>query len=320
VPKKKATGMSRRESFLDRAVIAENKAIMSFNQKMEDEARGIVRSPGGSERRTSPGGRPGREPASSRANRTSPAAVGADRRPARPPARPPRPTVAQETQDRLRQAVVAAAGESGLDRAGLLVVDQLVEHGRFDRATDAGWTLAAGERAAERAPAEWELLRSVWRAIRLALLEIWAESHPTLVATLERERKEAARAAKPRRRPDVRRPRKAGAGRGQGPAGGKATTAGPSRPVPGPPRARPDGGRQEGPASDEAPAAVVAPVGDEARPEPGAAGAESVPTAGAEAVPAEPADAGLRWGDAWMVDVQGEDSSVVPGLDEGAGT
>src|SRR5688500_2968288 len=39
VSKKKATGMSKRVSFMDRSVVAENREIMKFNEQLEREAR-----------------------------------------------------------------------------------------------------------------------------------------------------------------------------------------------------------------------------------------------------------------------------------------
>src|SRR5664280_2701669 len=39
VPKKKSTGMSQRQSFLDRGVISENRAILRYNEELEREAR-----------------------------------------------------------------------------------------------------------------------------------------------------------------------------------------------------------------------------------------------------------------------------------------
>src|SRR5664280_270580 len=61
VPKKKSTGMSQRQSFLDRGVISENRAILRYNEELEREARqterGVTGPPDGGRRE--PGRREG---------------------------------------------------------------------------------------------------------------------------------------------------------------------------------------------------------------------------------------------------------------------
>src|SRR5450759_1550249 len=89
VPKKKSTGMSQRQSFLDRGVISENRAILRYNEELEREARQTERG------ETAPhdGGRRegGRRPESGLGT-DRPRSDDRTRRAARPPARrePPR--------------------------------------------------------------------------------------------------------------------------------------------------------------------------------------------------------------------------------------
>jgi hypothetical protein len=207
--KKKATGMSRRQSFLDPAVIAENKLIMRFNREAEAAARGETLPPE-AERGPRRTGRDGRPVRGARPTRDSTPArgpqrgrpPGADRSAADGSPRAPRaPRVSAEDEARLRDAVLTAAGETGLDAAGRAAVDELVAHGGFDKATSAGWVIAVGERPDERAPEEWELLRAAWSRIRIALLEVWVVSHPSAQSILDRERKEVLRAEKARQNP-----------------------------------------------------------------------------------------------------------------------
>jgi hypothetical protein len=286
--KKKATGMSRRQSFLDPAVIAENKSIMRYNRETEAVARGETLPP-----ETERG--PRREGRDGRSNREGrPARDGRTGRPARsggppgstrseggsPPSGEPRaPRVGAEEEARLRDAVLTAAGETGLDVAGRMAVDGLVAHGGFDKATGAGWVVAVGERPGERAPEEWELLRAAWSRVRIALLEVWVVGHPSSQAMLDRERKEVAKAERQRRgpRPSAR----------SRPPGHRRPRPGPPTHVPGPAtettEATGDGPQEvvsegspevAGPASqDAAPAVLLEPS---AEPEAGPEGATEV--------------------------------------------
>jgi len=229
VAKKKATGMSKRLGFTDRATIAENKDILRYNDRLEREAKGLppeaprapreARRPrtGGPGRgdhveRAGAGGRPatGRTGPAGQAAAGRPSAAGqtgigrpgaaATTRPPRTP-RPVRPPALDEEQTASLQAALAAAvGETGLEAAGAKVIARLVAHDSFDRATNAGWEMvAAGGNAAERTEPEWALLRKTWLTIRIALLAAYAQIKPELAAAVERERKQLARIERPRR-------------------------------------------------------------------------------------------------------------------------
>ncbi|MGH3745349.1 MAG: hypothetical protein ACRDTP_10860, partial [Mycobacteriales bacterium] len=199
--KKKATGMSKRLGFTDRATINENKDILRYNERLEREAQGLPpeeprgRGPRGGGRaetgRTQAGSGPGARP-------------DGGRRPTRP-ARPPRPPALDEEQTAiLTVAYQAVVGESGLEPAAEKVIERLGAHDGFERATMAGWEVAAGGHAEERTAQEWDLLRTAWLAVRLALLEAYATFKPEAAEALAREQKQQARLAKPprpRRRP-----------------------------------------------------------------------------------------------------------------------
>ena len=191
VGKKKATGMSKRLGFTDRATIAENKDILRYNERLDREARGLPPEAPRGPRDGARGPRGGRP---ARADRDGGA---------RPPraARPPRPPALDDEQVAALQAALAGAvGETGLEQAGTTVIERLAAHHSFDRATAAGWDVAAaGGNAAERTEAEWALLRKAWLGIRLALLEAYAQIKPELAASVERERKQLARLDRPRR-------------------------------------------------------------------------------------------------------------------------
>jgi hypothetical protein len=212
VGKKKATGMSKRLGFTDRATINENKDILRYNDRLEREAQGL---PPEEPRRRAPraGGRPDRGPAQDGETRT--ARPEGARRPPRQ-ARPPRPPGLDEEQTAtLGTAYRAVVGESGLELAADKVIERIAAHDSFERATMAGWEVAAGAHAGERTAAEWELLRTAWLAVRMALLEAYATFKPEAAEALAREQKQQARLAKPprpRRRPgkgpDKRRPAK----------------------------------------------------------------------------------------------------------------
>lgn len=209
VGKKKATGMSKRLGFTDRATINENKDILRFNERLEREARGL---PPEEPRRGGPAGRPSRDrPARERPNgeRTDaerPGRAGSSRPPRA--GRPPRPPALDDEQTAaLTAAYRAVVGESGLEAAADRVIARLAAHDGFERATLAGWEVAAGGHAEERTAEQWELLRKAWLAIRMALLEAYAAFTPAAAEALARERKQQARLEKPprpRRRPGRR--------------------------------------------------------------------------------------------------------------------
>jgi hypothetical protein len=208
VGKKKATGMSKRLGFTDRATIAENKEILRYNERLEREAKGL---PPDEPRRSRRPGR-GEDGASRGRQRTSPP---------RPP-RPPRPPALDDEQRAVMQAALdGAVGETGFEEAGGLLIERLAAHDSFDRASTAAWERIGGGHAAERTEAEWELLRKTWLALRLALLEAYVTVKPELEPTLARERKQLARLERParggrRRRPErergVKSPARDGAG------------------------------------------------------------------------------------------------------------
>lgn len=189
--KKKATGMSTRQSFLDRNVIAENNAIMRFNEDIENAARGI-----GPSRGSTPGGARGRTP------RTT--------RPDRPPRAAPPPALLPQQEEALRTAIAAATQDEVVAAAGVRLVDSLVRGDRFERAGDVGWrALAEDPGTGERSPKDWDRLRSAWSAVRRAALAEWVKSHPDAAGLQEKEEKAAARSARAAtKRLAARRPRR----------------------------------------------------------------------------------------------------------------
>jgi hypothetical protein len=219
VGKKKATGMSKRLGFTDRATIAENKDILRYNERLEREAKGL---PAEAERRSGPR-RSSSERGSSEGSRPR------QDRPARAP-RPVRPPALDDEQKVLLQAALdAAVGETGMEEAGQAVITRLAEHDSFDKASSAGWAIASGGHASERTPAEWDLLRQVWLSIRIALLEAYVTFKPDLEPTLARERKQVARISRtsPQRKRRGKRPatKAPGAGRPAGARGGPPSPA-----------------------------------------------------------------------------------------------
>lgn len=191
MPKKKATGMSKREGYLDRNVIAENKAIMRFNEALEKEARRSERVERGDtvDRGDSPDRGPRRErpPASARGTATRPVG-GTTTRPTR--GRPPRPpAVPAEEEALLRQAASAGADPLGLTDEGARLVDRLVSGDRFEAASSAGWALLVANRPGEPSTAEWDTLREQWEAVRTAVVAEWGKTHPDQVPKPVRKRK-----------------------------------------------------------------------------------------------------------------------------------
>jgi len=191
--KKKATGLSKRQSFLDRNVIAENKAIMRFNEDLAEAARGVERTRGSE-------GEP--ERGSGRQRRSGPV-------PSSRPARTARPTLPPEQETALRTAVAEAAAGGGAEAAGAGLVDSLSRGDRFERASEAGWrVLAEDPMVTERSSQEWDRLRLAWAAVRRAALAEWVKTHPDAAELQEKEAKAAARADRTTtRRPAVRRTR-----------------------------------------------------------------------------------------------------------------
>ena len=204
--KKKATGMSKRQSFLDRNIIAENKAIMRFNEALADEARGVERS-------QAPGREEGRRPRA--------AGLTGHARPARP-VRPARPTLPPEEQEALRTAVSSATDDPGVAAAGAKLVDSLARGDRFERATEAGWRLLAADPVGgDRSARDWDRLRSAWSDVRRAALAEWVKAHPDAAALQEKEAKATAQAE----RVAARRARTPRSLRSQRPAARTAETA-----------------------------------------------------------------------------------------------
>jgi ribonuclease E len=207
VGKKKATGMSKRLGFTDRQTIAENKDILRYNERLEREAKGLPPDEpsrgGGRGGRDGRGGRPERAEGGSR-----PAGAARPERSPRPP-RPVRPPALDDAQRAVLEAALAeAVGETGLEAAGNAVITRIAAHDSFERASAAGWEIAAGGHAAERTEQEWELVRKTWLTLRFALLEAYAGIKPELEATLARERKLLVRIDKPARRGRRDRPEK----------------------------------------------------------------------------------------------------------------
>lgn len=219
--KKKATGMSKRLGFTDRATIAENKDILRYNERLEREAKGLPPE----EARRGGGGRP----AGARRDRGGRPAAAAP--PARAP-RPPRPPALDDEQRATLEAALAAAvGESGFESAGQALIDRLAAHDSFERASGAGWEVAAGGgNAAERTEQEWGLLRKTWLTVRLALLEAYVTIKPELEPALARERKILARLDKPQRR-QGRRGRPDVTAKKKGPRSDRPRRSGPPSPA-----------------------------------------------------------------------------------------
>jgi hypothetical protein len=178
-----------------------------------------------------------------------------------------------------------------MDEAGAAVITRLAAHDSFDKASNAGWEIAAGGHASERTPPEWDLLRKTWLSIRIALLEAYVLIKPELEPTLARERKQVERLSRPQRPAKRRRTRPPGADG----ADGEAPTGRPERP------ARSE--RRKAPAGPPSPADIArrlakgpAPVGAETPdvPDAGAGAVEPVVETVAEPAveaPAAPADA-----------------------------
>jgi len=202
--KKKATGMSTRQSFLDRNVIAENNAIMRFNEDIENAARGISRP-------RVPANDRGRERTPRRSERTA-----GPSRPARSPQPVRPPALLPEQEEALRTAVATATDDEAVARAGITMVESLARGDRFERAGDAGWrTLAEAGTAGERTLRDWDRLRLAWTAVRRAALAEWVKIHPEAAALQEKEEKAAARterAATRRLTPRRSRPRRPASG------------------------------------------------------------------------------------------------------------
>lgn len=174
--KKKATGMSKRQSFLDRNVIAENNEILRFNEGLADAARGVHEP-----RRTgTAGGREG-------ARRSS--------RPTRPASGPRPPAVPPEQETELRTTAAAAADDAEVAAAAGRLVDALVRGDRFERATEAGWgQLSTATPAAQRSSEDWDRLRQAFAGVRRAVLDEWVKTHPEAAPLQQKEEKASVRA------------------------------------------------------------------------------------------------------------------------------
>ena len=169
VSKKKATGMSKRVSFMDRSVVAENREIMKFNEALEREARREEAKRNG-------------VPFEEDEPRARPASAGARGRPAsRPsggPAKPRREPV--ERGPRPGEAELIAAGEAAegwadFQAAGRKMADQLLRGRKPNPAARFAWELVV---AAKPADADWEDVRRRWGTVHDAILAEWVKTHP----------------------------------------------------------------------------------------------------------------------------------------------
>lgn len=191
--------MSKRQSFLDRNVIEENKAILRFNESLVDAARGVERS-----RRSSDSGEP------------SPAGRTGRPRGARPSSRPGnRPRTADRAvlpageEEALRSVVAGATDDPDLKRAGAALVDSVARGARFPAAAEAGWRALAESAGDDRSAEEWDRLRAGWTMVRRAALAEWVRKHPEAAELQERELKaDAARDRRQSRPAARRRPRR----------------------------------------------------------------------------------------------------------------
>lgn len=195
--KKKATGLAKRGSFLDRDVIAENKAILRFNDDLENQARkaqGLppLRDPG-----SKPPGSPRAGRRSDPGHRESRAGVPAGQRHQPRPELPPALDAVQEGQ--LRAAVDAVAAPAGVHAAGARMIDRLVGGDRFTRATELGWETLAAAHAADGAECDWDRLRAAWGEVRAAALAEWVKTHPEAVPVLKAKPAERVKARHRRR-------------------------------------------------------------------------------------------------------------------------
>jgi len=215
VPKKKSTGMSQRQSFLDRGVISENRAILRYNEELEREARQTERGetgpPDGGRRE--PGRREGGRRLESGLRTDRPRSDDRTRRAGRPPARrePPRAASVEE-ESALRAVLPAAADDAGMAAGGNRLVDRLVRGDQLSRASDIGWEAVLAVPAGERGPAEWGALRRSWAVVVDAVTEEWVKSHPdarparTAVAELDRHLARQHPRTPAKRRPRTRKP------------------------------------------------------------------------------------------------------------------
>src|SRR5450759_4304880 len=215
VPKKKSTGMSQRQSFLDRGVISENRAILRYNEELEREARQTERGetgpPDGGRRE--PGRREGGRRPESGLRTDRPRSDDRTRRAGRPPARrePPRAASVEE-ESALRAVLPAAADDAGMAAGGNRLVDRLVRGDQLSRASDIGWEAVLAVPAGERGPAEWGALRRSWAVVVDAVTEEWVKSHPdarparTAVAELDRHLARQHPRTPAKRRPRTRKP------------------------------------------------------------------------------------------------------------------
>ena len=218
--KKKATGMSKRQSFLDRNVIEENKAILRFNESLVDAARGVERS-----RRSSDSGGPSPAGRTGRPRGARPSSRSANR-----PRTADRAVLPAGEEEALRSVVAAATDDPDLNRAGAALVDSLARGARFPPAAEAGWRALAEPAGGDRSAEEWDRLRAGWTMIRRAALAEWVRNHPEAAELQERELKAHAARDRSQSRPAARRRarRTPSSGRrtgGDGAGGGSAPAA-----------------------------------------------------------------------------------------------
>jgi len=182
--KKKATGMSQRVSFMDRSVVAENRAILRYNEDLERAAR---QEAGESEPslRSAPAPRGGRGP------RGRPRAGGA------PQSHGPRPGEAE-----LMAAAQAAEPWADMQAEATHMVDRLMRGRRLSVATREGWERLAARQPAETTESGWQSLRNRWGVIRDAVTDEWVKTHPDDAPPPPKK--------KPRPRRDTRTPRPEG--------------------------------------------------------------------------------------------------------------
>ncbi len=191
--KKKATGMSKRVSFMDKSVVNENRDILRFNEQLEREARReeAIRNgvPFVEDEPKAPrmGGGRGRPPSGGGAGRTGPSRP---RREGPPPG--PRPGEVE-----LLAAGEAAEGWAEFSAPGKKMVDQLLRGRKPNPAARFAWELvvsAAGE------DADWDDVRRRWSVVHDAILAEWVTTHPE-DAPPPPKKKPTPRAARPPRKP-----------------------------------------------------------------------------------------------------------------------
>jgi hypothetical protein len=180
VPKKKSTGMSQRQSFLDRGVVAENRAILRYNEELEREARRAERgesapAPAAGERGQRTGPRSGAGPRGGGPGTRSARPQRGDR----PPVRREPPRAASPEQEALVRSVLPTPDvDAVLAAGGSRLVERLVRDDRLSRASDIGWETVLAAQTGERSTPEWAALRRSWAVVVDAVTEEWVKIHP----------------------------------------------------------------------------------------------------------------------------------------------